>query len=294
VLYECALLNDFSHMSTSLLNSFLASVAQFKNSDTLAKQDRSASCWLADLLDVPKPVNTKTIRLVEAISHSYKVGNKVLLSDADISKLSASSSSGLSPPRALLLVLAYTGLRPSSLHLLSAASVHSGKLFCHHAKGFPVGFNLFVSPILAPVLDALARHFGSKHWYIHNKAASDLLPSVSLRSLRVYYASSLYSKKVSSAFIMRQLNHSMWATSCTYIVSGSFVSPPWVPSCSASPSDPFVPSEAFNSVYSHPDPAKFSSWLSSWRSSFGLPRLDPVLHDDDPDVCDPDSQFPGL
>ena len=103
------------------------------------------------------------------------MGDKVLLKHAGIQTISASSSKCIPPARALLCVLAYSGFRPSSLHMLSASSFHSNRLFAVIAKGHSNGFNNFVSPLLASYLHALAGHFGVKPWYIHTKQAMHVL-----------------------------------------------------------------------------------------------------------------------
>ena len=310
-------LQGFSVVTAEVFNAFLSEVAQFQSSDALAKSARSAVCWLADLMSVPRPVNRLTFRLMHAISRCYKVGDFPCLLDADFAKVRLSASSfarSPSSPLCLLNVLFCTGLRPCALHRLSASAWSGSLLFTRNSKGFPNGVSVFVPEALKPVLRFLsARFFNDASWFISSPQGFDeltfclrsflandpkVLPSVSLRSIRSFYATHLFVSGVSSAFLMRQLGHSAWSTTSVYIRLPLGAAPIWRSACSASRSDPLIPEAAFDFDFVHDDPDAFKKWKSAWRKSFLFSSSalastdDDVLCDDD--ASDIDCQMPSV
>ena len=304
-------------VSASVFNSFLADFAQFYSSASLAKTSRSAVCWLADILGFPRPVDRMTLRLVFSISRAYKAGSKAALSFADFKKIwllpqsfATSSTSSPSPALGLLNLLFMVGLRPCALHRISSSSSSSsacGKLFTRNSKGFPNGVSVFLPPAAVCIISFLSSVYPEGPWYLNSSQGRDTLiyalrsalatdplklPDVNLRAIRSFYATYLYNAKVSSAFIMRQLSHSFWHTSCTYINLSSPEPAAWRAVCDADPNDPLIPAEAFKPVYSFDDPAAFLKWKNSWRSSFSfaassVPLDADLLDDDSSDIDDP-------
>ena len=144
----------------------------YKPTPLNAKCTRAAVDLLCDCLEIQRPVNNLTRRLVNAIVKNYSQGLPTLPNTQKIVAFL------LVPPRcrldAIFALFFGTGFRPSDLDYISALAwdIPRGLLWSRSSKGFPTGRNALVPDILLPHLSFLKSNYPSGYWWHYTQASS--------------------------------------------------------------------------------------------------------------------------
>jgi len=292
-----AIAHGYYYVTPDRLNDYLARVCFYKPTDFHARNIRAAVDLLADIRGVPRPINRLTGRLVLAATKAYRQGATPLPQTSRLLPFLLSAPRDL--VHAVFAVLCCSGFRPSDLDRLSLACWDFGRgiLWTRSSKGFPVGRNAFVPPVLLPHLSFLASRFPGL-WWSNTASARDRLvffarsilaadpnrlPGFTLRAARHWLATHLYSIGAPSPYIMRQLGHKWWATSQVYIHTVDDLPAPWRGVCTVLEGNrKWVHPEAFNLIFH--DPVKLQQWISVWRSSFACAPAPELESDSDSDA----------
>ena len=118
---------------------------------------------------------------------------------------------------------------------------------------------------------------GTKAWWqqatrvLQMAVATDpvRLPPVTLYSLRHFFCTQMYLRGTPSAFIMAQMHHKAWQTSCLYIHSERIL---WQDKFNGQGSDSFIPSEA-KQMPPVQEPKSLLKWVHQKRDPERLAEL---------------------
>ena len=290
-----ALANGFRSVTAQVLNRFLAQVAAFAPSDFLAKNTRAGLDLLADLRQIPRPVNRLTWRLVHTISNNYKAGFKVIPSVGHVMQFVNVAPASIE--HALLALVFLTGLRVFEMAYISSASITPDYIWTVNAKGQRTGRSVHRTMAMDKHIAYLK---ATKHgvWFkntpeevnaitflMRSAMAVDpaKLPPFTLRACRRFFATFLFNNGVCSTYLMRQMNHLWWKTTQLYIILPDGVQAKWrsASACADAVAPWVAPSIP---EFSFDDPRCATDWMKKWRAGLLMQIKADDLSDDD-DAC---------
>ena len=272
-------------MCASSLNAYIARVSAFFESSGHAKRTRAATSWIAKLNGLTRPCDALTWSCIRALEKVLDCGGRFLVTWADFVQLKG---------KHVLRFLGCTGLRPSELAKLGPKGCHKSKVRTMPTKFAPEGRFVPLSPLAREALSPLLASPHSDTSLIPPTQAClkklqeelrrsmtsdpECLPPVSLYALRHLFATQLYIKGCSSAFIMDCMRHKSWKTTSLYI-HVSELKVVWRCSFEGDPSDPFLPEGAATAPYLQ-EPGMTNAWISKKRKFQELDEGEDVHWDD--------------
>ena len=268
--------NCFEFLTGPVLNEFIAVVSTSYSSLSHASRARATSSWVAAMVSASRPCDAMTWKLMKAMEKVYKSGGRFLLTEVDFGRLRSAGKADKHPARFLCLVC-LTGIRPCELCLLSQANFMlvgtCPVLFIGPTKYRPAGRSIDLSPLAVSVIKDILATIGNDPLLPNTKQAlKDLkqalrrilasdpvsLPMLSLYSCRHFFCTVSYQRGASSAWLMRQMGHRNWSTTCSYIhLPNEEETPQWRDSFIGKPDDPLLPLSAVQApLLQHPTTTK--------------------------------------
>ena len=219
------------------MNHYLATVCCHYESINEAKKIRSCVSWVASIYDCPRPLNGLTIKIMYALEKTFQSGGRFHLVQEDIDRLKH-------PPKSddveahLLQLLAGTNLRPQELKNLTSSCIHTSAIQPYiktlPTKFRPQGRCVDLSPNMVGCVTWILRQMTKSTYTIMPQSASytkklqmtlrrlvtkdpDKLPMVNLYATRHFWCTKMWKLGASSAWLMDQMSHRSWRTTCMYI-----------------------------------------------------------------------------